>query len=391
VKFVDDVFRITGSSDATKLAAFEVDGFTTGTTRTFTLPNASTTLAGLSVAQTWTAAQTNSASLTLSAASGKNLIVSSTSAATASGTGCANFAGGVTIDDATAANSGGTTAALMVQGGIWAGDTCVFKKRVGVVGTNSTAMFNISATTITGQTTQVLNQCQAEGPADCTARLTYYGSAPSTNASAYTLAALMPFHCSTQTLGAGSTVTRFTGFHVTRSAIATNNAAFHHKASTTPTFTGTWCIYNDTADDNYFGTGQSQFPGTTDASSLTTGAITSLGGASIAKTLLIGKGMSAGITSTATAAGTTTLTIASARTQVFTGTTTQTCQLPAANAAGAGVGIEYLIKNLSTGNVTVQRAGSDTINNASSVTSIVLAQWASLRLVGDGVSAWEVI
>ncbi len=39
-EFVDDVFRIIGSVDATKKAAFEVDGFTTTTTRTFTLPNA---------------------------------------------------------------------------------------------------------------------------------------------------------------------------------------------------------------------------------------------------------------------------------------------------------------------------------------------------------------
>lgn len=42
----DGKLRITGSSDATKVASFEVDGFTTGTTRTFTLPNVNTTVAG---------------------------------------------------------------------------------------------------------------------------------------------------------------------------------------------------------------------------------------------------------------------------------------------------------------------------------------------------------
>lgn len=42
--FADNVFRITGSADSSKLAAFEVDGFTTATTRTFTLPNATGTL-----------------------------------------------------------------------------------------------------------------------------------------------------------------------------------------------------------------------------------------------------------------------------------------------------------------------------------------------------------
>ena len=42
----DDKLSITGSTDATKVAKFEVDGFTAATTRTFTLPNVSTTLAG---------------------------------------------------------------------------------------------------------------------------------------------------------------------------------------------------------------------------------------------------------------------------------------------------------------------------------------------------------
>ncbi len=37
--FADDVFRVTGSADATKLLAFEVDGLTTATTRTVTMPD----------------------------------------------------------------------------------------------------------------------------------------------------------------------------------------------------------------------------------------------------------------------------------------------------------------------------------------------------------------
>jgi hypothetical protein len=50
----DDKLRITGSADATKVAVFEVDGFTTGTTRTFTLPNANTTVVGTDTTQTLT-------------------------------------------------------------------------------------------------------------------------------------------------------------------------------------------------------------------------------------------------------------------------------------------------------------------------------------------------
>lgn len=45
--FADNVFFITGSSDATKKLAFEVDGFTTGTTRTVTVPDANVTIAAL--------------------------------------------------------------------------------------------------------------------------------------------------------------------------------------------------------------------------------------------------------------------------------------------------------------------------------------------------------
>lgn len=49
---------IKGSADATKLLRFEVDGFTTGTTRVLTPPNADGTIAVLGTAQSWTAAQT---------------------------------------------------------------------------------------------------------------------------------------------------------------------------------------------------------------------------------------------------------------------------------------------------------------------------------------------
>jgi hypothetical protein len=65
-----------------------------------------------------------------------------------------------------------------------------------------------------------------------------------------------------------------------------------------------------------------------------------------------------GYTTTATAAGTTTLTIASTQEQVFTGTTTQTVKLPTTSVAA---GAEYVIVNQSTGAVTVQSSGANTI------------------------------
>lgn len=56
--FVDSLFRIVGSSDATKKLAFEVDGFTSGQTRTLTPQNTSYIVAGINVvAQTFTTDQ----------------------------------------------------------------------------------------------------------------------------------------------------------------------------------------------------------------------------------------------------------------------------------------------------------------------------------------------
>lgn len=93
------------------------------------------------------------------------------------------------------------------------------------------------------------------------------------------------------------------------------------------------------------------------------------------------------VTLTATSAGTLTLTSISNYVQILTGVATHTVQLPAANTKGAGNSIRYKIKNLSTGNVTVQRAGADTIDAAA---SIVLAQYDAVELVSDGVSVWAI-
>lgn len=130
------------------------------------------------------------------------------------------------------------------------------------------------------------------------------------------------------------------------------------------------------------------FAGTLDASSITAASLVSSGGAAFAKSAIVGQSLHCGVLNTATAAGTSTLTIASRRTQVFTGTTTQTVQLPAANAAGATIGIEYIIKNRSTGDVTITRAGSDTIEGN---TSVVVAGGMSAHICSDGVSEWEIV
>jgi len=74
----DSVVR--GSADGTKLLRFEVDGFTTATTRVLTPQNASYTLAGTDLAQTFTAAQTfnNTVNLNNGFSTDGNVILTST-------------------------------------------------------------------------------------------------------------------------------------------------------------------------------------------------------------------------------------------------------------------------------------------------------------------------
>jgi hypothetical protein len=94
------------------------------------------------------------------------------------------------------------------------------------------------------------------------------------------------------------------------------------------------------------------------------------------------------VASTASSAGTLTLTVDSELLQIITGSTTHTVQLPAANAYGAGNVVRFIVKNRSTGNVTIARAGADTIEGA---TSIVITTGQAVTLMSDGVSEWEEI
>ena len=60
--------RVVDSTDVTKKLAFNLSGFTTLTTRTWVVPNASSTFAGISVAQTFSATQTFSGGVSITTA-----------------------------------------------------------------------------------------------------------------------------------------------------------------------------------------------------------------------------------------------------------------------------------------------------------------------------------
>lgn len=77
-----------------------------------------------------------------------------------------------------------------------------------------------------------------------------------------------------------------------------------------------------------------------------------------------------GYATTATAAGTTTLTVSSAQWQFFTGSTTQTVQMPVTSTLVLGQ--SWTIVNQSTGLVTIQSSGSNTISTVPSGASCTI-------------------
>lgn len=91
-----------------------------------------------------------------------------------------------------------------------------------------------------------------------------------------------------------------------------------------------------------------------------------------------------GYATTATAAGTTTLTVTSANQQFFTGTTTQTVVLPVTSTLALGMG--YLIVNNSTGIVTVQSSGANTITTVAAGTS---ASFTCILTSGTTAASWD--
>lgn len=91
-----------------------------------------------------------------------------------------------------------------------------------------------------------------------------------------------------------------------------------------------------------------------------------------------------GYATTVTAAGTTTLTATSSQQQYLTGTTTQTIKLP--DVTTLALGQYYEIHNNSTGAVTVQSSGSNTIYTVPANTTV---RFTCILITGTTAASWD--
>jgi hypothetical protein len=153
--FPDSDFTISADLDATKKAMFQVSGLTTGTTRTYSLPNASGTVALLSGTQTFTGTTTISGTATLSgtttiSAATANLGTSAAASTLGLGTGATTSGINKTINIGTAGLSGSVTSVIIgsaVSGAL--GSVTINSPAVTVVGQISGTAVTQTATDVT--------------------------------------------------------------------------------------------------------------------------------------------------------------------------------------------------------------------------------------------------
>ena len=141
----DAVFSLVNDADPTKKALFSLSGITTGTTRTFTLPNTSSELAILAGTQTFSGNKTFSGTLTASG----TVTVSAAAATIGTATTTATYGMG------TGATTTGVTKTLNLGTGGASGSTTVVNIGSATAGSGGTTVVNTPTVTFANAVTQV--------------------------------------------------------------------------------------------------------------------------------------------------------------------------------------------------------------------------------------------
>jgi hypothetical protein len=141
----DAIFSLVNDADPTKKALFSLSGITTGTTRTYSLPNTSSELAILAGTQTFTGNKTFSGTLTASG----TVTVSAAAATIGTATTTATYGMG------TGATTTGVTKTVNLGTGGASGSTTVVNIGSATVGAGGTTVVNTPTVTFANSVTQV--------------------------------------------------------------------------------------------------------------------------------------------------------------------------------------------------------------------------------------------